>query len=567
MKRRTIPFVCKVWVFLSPLTQLAFGQFSGSILYNYIDVSTGVPRTQIASINPDGSSDQFVSLSLLNPAYAAWSRDGQLLAVAGGDPARPSKLSTDVYLFRPATGQITKLSAFEDTAGAAGFITFYPSYLAISPDGQRVAAGMVTYVGARATFAPTNEFGNPLTTYNTASKISRCVSLLVFNANGSAPVLVGTALCDDDLAHPGEGVDWSPTQDLIAYPFNTPTVFAGSGGQFNITAIFLTETTPGAADQGKRRQITFPTGLTGGPFDTFSAAWYDDFAPAFSPDGRQMAYVRCLSVVVPGALYPLLAVPSIRIVGSDGSNDREVATFQRGSYLTRLSWSPDAKQLVFDLGQQATREGFPLRTFDLNTVTLAKINVDGTGFAQVRGARATWPAWQPGAAQSSTPAIANLQPTTLPANSAGFDLIVNGSGFTTNSVVQWNGAAIPTTFISSTQLRGAVTATRLTAAAQILISVSNGSGAASLSNTANFTITESTSNTPRLLVSLSGGTTPSITFAWADRGTNFVVESSSTLGLQAAWASVGVTPITVNGQSSVTLSASGQRAFFRLKRL
>ncbi len=493
MHRHTITFT--VCLLFPLLTRTSFGQSSGSILYNYIDLSSGAATTQLASINADGSGNQLVSLPLLDPSYAAWSRDGQLLAVAAGDPQRPSKLSTDVYLLRPGNGQIAKLSAFEDTAGASGFITFYPSYLAVSPDGQRVAAGMVTYVGARSTFAPTNEFGNPLTIYDTTSKISRCVSLLVFNANGSAPYAVAGALCDDDLAHPGEGVDWSPTEDLIAYPYNAPTTFSGAGGQFSITAIQLTESTPDAADQGRRQQLTFPTGFSGGPFDSVSLAWYNDFAPAFSPDGQQVAYVRSLSVATPDGV-PHLQTPSIRVVGRDGSNDREIAAFQEGDYITRLSWSPDAKQLVFDLGQQAVRQGFPLRTFDLSTVTIARINADGTGFAPVRGASATWPTWQPNATPPPAPTIVSIQPTTLPANSPGFDLVVNGNGFTPQSTILWNGAALATTFISSTQLRATVAGASLTTAGQNSISVSNGGGAANVSNAMAFVISPAVSNFP-----------------------------------------------------------------------
>jgi hypothetical protein len=106
------------------LTESTLFQLRGSILYNYVDLTGGVPTTWIASIEADGSVDQSVPIPLLNPAYAASSRDGQWLAVAAGDPARPSKLSTDVYLLRPSTGGITKLSAFEDTAGAGALRPF-----------------------------------------------------------------------------------------------------------------------------------------------------------------------------------------------------------------------------------------------------------------------------------------------------------------------------------------------------------------------------------------------------------------------------------------------------------
>ena len=60
--------------------------------------------------------------------------------VSGTDPTRPNKLSTDVYLWRPADGQLAKLSAFEDTANANGFVTYYPSYLAVGEIFDRLAS-------------------------------------------------------------------------------------------------------------------------------------------------------------------------------------------------------------------------------------------------------------------------------------------------------------------------------------------------------------------------------------------------------------------------------------------
>lgn len=373
-------------------------QVMGSVVYNYIDFSAGAPRIEIAAINPNGTGDQFLGLALRNPAYPAWSRDGQLLAVAGNDPMRPFKWSTDVFTVDTANNQTTKITAFEDTAGASGFLTFYPSYLAFSRDRRHVVAGMVSYSGARRTIVDTNNTTDP---YDTSSHVTRCVSLAVFNLDGSPGYLVASGLCDD-TGHVGEGVDWSPVQDLIAYPYNVPTALSG-GGQLALPTIQLIETTPNAADQGRRRQVTFPTGRTSGPFEPLSVGWESDFAPAFSPDGQRIAYVRLLTVSTAFELLPSL--PTIRIVNVDGSNDHEIARFNQGDYITRISWSPDGTQLVFDLGRQALRDGFPLRTFDPASVTLARMNADGSGFASLRGASATWPTWRPATAVVTRPTL------------------------------------------------------------------------------------------------------------------------------------------------------------------
>jgi hypothetical protein len=54
------------------------------------------------------------------------------------------------------------------------------------------------------------------------------------------------------------------------------------------------------------------------------------------------------------------------------------------------------------------------------------------------------------------PSISSLSRTTAVEGSAGFTLTVNGSNFAPSSVVDWNGAALSTTFISTTQLSAAV---------------------------------------------------------------------------------------------------------------
>ena len=56
------------------------------------------------------------------------------------------------------------------------------------------------------------------------------------------------------------------------------------------------------------------------------------------------------------------------------------------------------------------------------------------------------------------PAIASLVPDSATHGGPGFTLTVNGSGFVPNSVVNFNGSATPTTFVSTTQLTAAISA-------------------------------------------------------------------------------------------------------------
>ena len=57
-----------------------------------------------------------------------------------------------------------------------------------------------------------------------------------------------------------------------------------------------------------------------------------------------------------------------------------------------------------------------------------------------------------------TPRVSDVEPKTFPAGGGEFEITVRGTGFVTISVVTLNGQALPTTFISSTELRAIVSA-------------------------------------------------------------------------------------------------------------
>ncbi|HET7216142.1 MAG TPA: IPT/TIG domain-containing protein [Terriglobia bacterium] len=61
-----------------------------------------------------------------------------------------------------------------------------------------------------------------------------------------------------------------------------------------------------------------------------------------------------------------------------------------------------------------------------------------------------------GAVYNPSPALTSISPAFVQAGSASFSLAVNGSGFTPNSVVQFNSTALPTTFVSDSELTATV---------------------------------------------------------------------------------------------------------------
>lgn len=77
-------------------------------------------------------------------------------------------------------------------------------------------------------------------------------------------------------------------------------------------------------ETGERRRLTSPPSAVVG-----------DCSPAFSPDGRQLAFVRVISAVV-GEVY---------LVSVDGGEPKQL-TFD-GEGISNLAWTPDGREVVF----------------------------------------------------------------------------------------------------------------------------------------------------------------------------------------------------------------------------
>jgi hypothetical protein len=74
---------------------------------------------------------------------------------------------------------------------------------------------------------------------------------------------------------------------------------------------------------------------------------------------------------------------------------------------------------------------------------------------------------------NALPAVTSISPTTETVGGAAFTLTVNGRGFDSTSVVQWNGSSRTTTLVSSTQVTAAITAADIAASATVPVTVVN----------------------------------------------------------------------------------------------
>lgn len=94
--------------------------------------------------------------------------------------------------------------------------------------------------------------------------------------------------------------------------------------------------------------------------------------------------------------------------------------------------------------------------------------------------------------QNPVPSIsAPLFPESLAPGGPSFVLTVDGSGFVSGSVVEWNGAALPTTLVSSGQLKAVVPSADIASPCMAFVTVSSGGV---ISNAAYFEMTNATAS-------------------------------------------------------------------------
>ncbi|MHB1870515.1 MAG: outer membrane protein assembly factor BamB family protein [Steroidobacteraceae bacterium] len=86
------------------------------------------------------------------------------------------------------------------------------------------------------------------------------------------------------------------------------------------------------------------------------------------------------------------------------------------------------------------------------------------------------------------PTVTSISPSAALLGSGAFTLSVTGNVFTTDSVVEWNGAPLATTFVSATQLTARVPGTDLLIPGSMPVSVVASAGESSASPPADFTV-------------------------------------------------------------------------------
>lgn len=334
-----------------PLASLAQPEQAGTIVYNK---PNPFGLVDVWLINPDGSGDRRIPVNLVTAEFPVWSRDGQLIAATGEVPEAQEQASSNIFVFDATGAQLRKVTDFIVRRDPVGQVVenFVPFFKAFSPDGQQLA-------------------------FVVFERVRGGVILAVVRLDGTGLTVVGAGPIE---GFQGFGIDWSPTMNLLAVPVSTLDWSSGSPAQ--VTALFAVEPVNDAFQRGLLRQMTLPRGS----LDVIVA----DVLPAFSPDGRQVAFVRRRNQA---GIIPGLLTSSIRVINTDGTNEREVITFPPGEVVGRLSWSRDGTRLIFDRGRELIASGNPTGVPDPATMGLWMISLNGTGLRQIKSPPALSPSW------------------------------------------------------------------------------------------------------------------------------------------------------------------------------
>jgi Kelch motif len=195
-----------------------------------------------------------------------------------------------------------------------------------------------------------------------------------------------------------------------------------------------------------------------------SAEVYDPLSGTWSPTGS-------MTVSREGHTATLLANGTVLVTGgySDSGPQASAEVYDPLSG----SWSAT--------GSMSTGHAYHTATLLANGTVLVAGGVDDIGGlvrAELYGVIPDNP----------VPTLTSLDPNSAVAGSGNFILTLNGTNFVSSSVVRWNGADRPTTYISSTQLSVIISPADITTQGSASVTAFNPSPGGGVSNALSFTI-------------------------------------------------------------------------------
>lgn len=290
---------------------------------------------------------------------------------------------------------------------------------------------------------------------------------IAVDAAGSAWLAGFTSSANFPTFNPLRAACVSPCADIFLSQLNPSgsalvfSTFLGGSGTDRANAIAL-DTLGAAYVVGETASSNFPT--TAGAFQV-------------NPGGRNDAFLLRI-----GELNPLPSLTSLNPISIAAGNFGFTLTVTGSSFIPGaiIRWNGDDRPTTFLSPTQLRAE---ISGGDIQTPGVAQITVvnppPGGGVSN---------SLEFFIGSATAPAIAQISPTSAAIGDPGVTLGLTGSNFLPSSVVRWNGADRPTTFINGSRLSAAIPASDLTTSGPVQVLVFNPPPAGGASNTVVFNI-------------------------------------------------------------------------------
>ena len=213
---------------------------------------------------------------------------------------------------------------------------------------------------------------------------------------------------------------------------------------------------------------------------------------------------------------PLPSLVSMSPTSTTAGSNAITLTLNGSNFLASSTalWNNVARSTTFVNGGQLTAA---VPASDLTTAGTASVTVSNPAPGGGTSSALTFTINNP------VPGTTSLTPNSTTLGHAALSLTVNGSSFLTTSIVKWNGSSRTTTFVNSTQVKAAISATDVATAGTIPVTVSNPAPGGGTSNSQTFTINnpKPTIKTLSPTSAIAGGAAFTLTV----NGTNFLSTS------------------------------------------
>jgi hypothetical protein len=522
---------------LSPTTVTA-GSGAFTLIVNGANFVTG----DVVNFNGAAKTTTFVNVGQLTAAILAAD-----VATAG---------TPSVTVSSPAPGSVTSAGTTFTISGASNPV---PTITSIAPTNTLAgsAAFTLTVTGTNFVSGATVNFNGTAraTSFQNSTQVSATILSTDVTTAGTFPVTVTNPT-------PGGG-----TSTAVNFTVNNPvpvvsslspsSVAAGSGG-FTLTVNGTGFVASSAVNvNGGARVTTFVSStqltatLTAGDDATVSTPAIT--VTSLTPGGGTS---NSVNLNVTAASNPAPTITSL-VPNSATAGGAQFTLIVNGTNLISTSvvnFNGSPRATTFVSGGQVTA-----------TITAADIATAGSASITV-----TNPTPGGGTSPATTfainnpfPTVTSVSPTTGLAGGPAFNLTVNGTGFVSNSVVNFNHVARVTTFVSSTQLTAAILASDIAAAGSLLVTVTDPTpGGGTSTNNVTFQV-----NNPVPVISSLSPTSiaaGSTAFTLTINGTNFITGAQVNFGgVNKGTTFVSSTQVTVSilpsdvataGTPAVTLS-------------